>query len=36
MHKNPPGGTGPLIVAGMFQEFSNDVARKFLKEFPSG
>jgi hypothetical protein len=35
-HRNPPGGTGPLIIAGMFRKLSNDVACMFLKRFPSG
>jgi hypothetical protein len=32
-HRNPPGGTGPLIIAGMFRKLSNDVARMFSKNF---
>ena len=29
MRRNPPGGTGPLIIAGMFRKPFNDVARRF-------
>lgn len=32
-HRNPPGETGPLIITGMFRKLSNDVARRFLKNF---
>jgi hypothetical protein len=33
MHTNPPGGTGPLIITGMFRKLSNDVAHRFSKNF---
>lgn len=32
-HRIPPGGTGPLIIAGMFRKLYNDVARRFSKNF---
>lgn len=32
-HRKPPEGTGPLIISGMFRKPSNNVARRFSKNF---